>query len=1331
MTRIVVVTLLLIGAGFAAAQPAPEPLAGIAESITSGDAEDARKKLTAVLGDAQRRQDTTREGLCLLLRGIAAVAVDDVAAARDDFANSRSRFDAVRDHFGAWLALLALAELEHAETRHDAAIAAYREALAVLGRAAASGETLNINHVTVLGGYAGFGPLPKVGETVAPEVIKPVLLLFLEPLTRDGHLSALVDGGRLTEAEAELTTLRQTSHRLGGMQDASIAMHAADLRRRQWRFDDARAEYVRALSASRMRVPFVPQDETFDLRILSKLAELEVLTGDAGAALSWNDRALALTRSSNNLRREAGVLHERGNLLYRAGRLDGAAAALQQALRTAELARAPGRRGEILFDLALLDLTRGRYGTAVSRYEKAIRSFREGADPTGESGAWVMLSHTYSLMNLHAQAQSAMKTAKKVAAGHAPLPASQLAVALASLAQRHLAGEAIGDELADVLRRIAWSAEARDSLWEPSTAETIVRFVRDPSSAVEKASLPPELMLFYGTMQSLARGRRLIDAREYSAARTVLQKGLQSNPSHEFRAAFLALIGLSWAAEGNAEGAEGALSQAAAGFDLGLEDIRVEELLSGYLGSGRTVYFDLLVESLLTRNDVARAFEITERARARAFLQLVGNARIAAGRGADPELVREAEALRMQLASRAVSLLPARPETVPQEVRELRLRYESLLTRIKTTSSEYAALTAVHPVGVADIAAELPADTTLISYFATRWGVHAWLVGRSTIQHVLLPDGAEAMVEASCWAGRLGRRRGVVDPRRTTSCPDSSEALYRLLFAPLRARLATRRVIVEAAGRRALLIGIDDYTASRLGRPRVDPPPDRDWLDLAGPVNDTGILRQMLVLRYGFAKDDIVTLTDQQATRQAILAAIENHLVKPAAKDDVLVFYFAGHGSQVRNSLSDEPDRLDESLVPADSRLGARDIRDKELRRLFNAVLDRGARLTVILDTCHSGSGARGLPAGAPARAVKPDRRDVADGSRMPPRPEERGALVLAATQDFDQAWETRDIDGKFHGVFSWALFRAMRDSSADENASDVFLRARARMRAETPLQEPVMSGTAEVRHAPLFSAGGGRRSARPAASVERVLDDGTVLLQGGWANGFSIGTELRVVGDRSLVARLRVVEMLGLGRSRARVGPGRTLPRNVRSGALLEVAAWAAPPGRPLHIWMPRASGGASAVATLARRLHAAARRRGIAWIVDPTEHTPSHLLRRGNQGWELLASGKVTGRLGTNPDEVIAALANVPPRASLFVQLPAPAAMVDGIAAGAVADGIVVANGPEDADYILLARYAGGRVQYAWVRPRVTSADRRRTGLPLRSDCSWKMTALTICAA
>lgn len=338
--------------------------------------------------------------------------------------------------------------------------------------------------------------------------------------------------------------------------------------------------------------------------------------------------------------------------------------------------------------------------------------------------------------------------------------------------------------------------------------------------------------------------------------------------------------------------------------------------------------------------------------------------------------------------------------------------------------------------------------------------------------------------------------------------------------------------------KRALLIGIDDYTASTI--PIVKTIEHRGWPDLQGAVNDVRVMSELLVLRYGFDRKNIVTLTNQQATRAAILHAVDEHLAAPARNGDIVFFYFAGHGAQVPNAASDEPDGLDESIVPADSRRGAADIRDKELRPFFNRILDRGARLTLLLDHCHSGGSFRGRhPRGIAKAQPIVDRRDYG------PRPDERGALVLASTQDLDDAYEMRGGDGLMHGAFTWAWIRAMRDAAADEPAQDTFLRAQARLRDEKPYQMPAMLGNADARLRPFL--GMHRSAVRAVIAVESVQADGQIILQGGWAHGLTIGSELRAGNTR-----LHITQLLGLGRSIARAD---TSSPAVQAGALLEIA--------------------------------------------------------------------------------------------------------------------------------------------------------------------------------
>ncbi len=457
---------------------------------------------------------------------------------------------------------------------------------------------------------------------------------------------------------------------------------------------------------------------------------------------------------------------------------------------------------------------------------------------------------------------------------------------------------------------------------------------------------------------------------------------------------------------------------------------------------------------------------------------------------------------------------------------------------------------------------------------------------------------------------------GMADPQP----PEPREASPPSAFASDSQAPASARPAATAR-RRALLIGINDYAAA--GNPSAP----RGIRNLEGAVNDVTAMREMLLARYGFEDPDVLVLTDQEATREAILQSIQNHLEAPAKKGDVLLFYFSGHGSQVLNSRSDEPDHMDETIVPADALGGKPDIRDKELRALFNRILERRAGLTIVLDSCHSGSGVRGLLDATLFRSVGPDRRDLKDSSPPGPRPEDLGALVLSASQDYDLAYEAVDEYGRPHGAFSLALIRAMRDSlNGGEPAEETFLRARARLQAEKRFQEPVLAGLPRMRRLPLLGRRAGVQTGRPVVAVESVEEDGTVLLQGGLAHGLTEGSELRLRGSNPEV-RVRITKVDGFSRSQGQVQPAYI--RSLKVGALVELVQWTAPPGGPLKVWMPEA-GDAKAAVALARELAREAPKKGIRWIEDPTQQAPTHMLRWRGPGWEP-PGGSASGHPGT----------------------------------------------------------------------------------------------------
>ena len=101
----------------------------------------------------------------------------------------------------------------------------------------------------------------------------------------------------------------------------------------------------------------------------------------------------------------------------------------------------------------------------------------------------------------------------------------------------------------------------------------------------------------------------------------------------------------------------------------------------------------------------------------------------------------------------------------------------------------------------------------------------------------------------------------------------------------------------------ALLVGIDRY-------PGFGPE-----AQLAGGVNDARVASELLQERLSLSPGDLVRLLGGQATRAAIVQALEAMLGR-VRRDDAVFFYFSGHGSQITDREGDEGDGLDETLVP-------------------------------------------------------------------------------------------------------------------------------------------------------------------------------------------------------------------------------------------------------------------------------------------------------------------------------------------------------------------------------------------------------------------------------
>ncbi|GKZ42664.1 Ca(2+)-dependent cysteine protease [Aspergillus brasiliensis] len=145
--------------------------------------------------------------------------------------------------------------------------------------------------------------------------------------------------------------------------------------------------------------------------------------------------------------------------------------------------------------------------------------------------------------------------------------------------------------------------------------------------------------------------------------------------------------------------------------------------------------------------------------------------------------------------------------------------------------------------------------------------------------------------------------------------------------------------------RKALLIGINYF-----GQPN----------QLRGCINDVTNMSTFLNEKYGYRREDMVILTDDQKNPMSIpnkaniLRAMQ-WLVKDAQPNDSLFIHFSGHGGRTPDLDGDEEDGYDDVIYPLDYRTAGH-IVDDDMHAIMVRPLRPGVRLTAIFDSCHSGT---------------------------------------------------------------------------------------------------------------------------------------------------------------------------------------------------------------------------------------------------------------------------------------------------------------------------------------------------------------------------------------
>jgi len=228
-------------------------------------------------------------------------------------------------------------------------------------------------------------------------------------------------------------------------------------------------------------------------------------------------------------------------------------------------------------------------------------------------------------------------------------------------------------------------------------------------------------------------------------------------------------------------------------------ELKVEELKTSYAETYAVVY-NLIVTKLMTQNRTVEAFNYNERARARTFLDQIGNVRIEPHLDENQDLFEQEESLRHQISALGRSLKDeySKPEdqrndqkisNLETRIDQTRLEYSKILARMKLYNPEYASLVTVDPLELEDIQELIPSNTTLLEYYLTKDQTYVFVVNRTDF-HVVTLDKTKLEMESLV--------DELFSDLSSISEFDSSIyiALYDILFAPVKPYVDTDSVII-------------------------------------------------------------------------------------------------------------------------------------------------------------------------------------------------------------------------------------------------------------------------------------------------------------------------------------------------------------------------------------------------------------------------------------------------------------------------------------------------------------------------------------------------------
>jgi CHAT domain-containing protein len=509
------------------------------------------------------------------------------------------------------------------------------------------------------------------------------------------------------------------------------------------------------------------------------LPALELQAQNAERAAKWPEATIAYLRASI--------------LARQMGELEKALAHGEHARRLSERAKVPAPQVMAILQLALTHKLARQEEQAGELLKKGAELVKQIADPRRrqmlEANVWRELGFYYlnqgetqkgidylsSAVKLHEAGLAALQRQSGAKAGARPQVIRNV--------EQTLLGTLV--RLGAAQRDAGQFAEA-----EKSFARGIELMQRSGQQSSAMGKFFQEFGELYLVQKDYSRAMEFFD-------RVLRDSNLAPGEFHAIKAG--SQMGFAFLEMGKTQEAIGQFKRAIDSIESIRAALDSESLRTTFFENKRRVYAGMITAHVAA-GQIAEAFNYNERARSRAFLDILGS-QVELAR--DHGLLTEERALHTRLRALEAKLAPgvyeedgdeapADEEEIKQELAEAQKAYDGFVAKVRKSNQEQASLMSVEPLNLKQVQQALDPGVTLLEYFLAGDQILLWIIDKERASLVRISQRRRDLI-----AKLRSLRQKISEPTgQSAGLKENSQELYRLLIEPALAHVRGKELLI-------------------------------------------------------------------------------------------------------------------------------------------------------------------------------------------------------------------------------------------------------------------------------------------------------------------------------------------------------------------------------------------------------------------------------------------------------------------------------------------------------------------------------------------------------